>query len=201
MENTLERMVERIYQEGIGRAEDKARAVLADAEKRAAEKVTEATAEAERIVRQARDEATSLRRATESELAGLAQKALTQLRHEIQTLLVASAISDPLTETLRNSDFLRDLFLRLAEKADSKDFVVTVPEAMRAELTQSLKTALAGRLPNLMIEGGSLKGGFTVEARAGGYQVEFTDAALTRFLEPYLKPATAALFAKGNGQG
>ena len=69
MENTLDRMVERIYQEGIGRAEERAAAIVADAEKQAAEILARAKAEAAEIVSAAEQQAAAVKRSTQAELS------------------------------------------------------------------------------------------------------------------------------------
>lgn len=198
MENTLERMVERIYQEGIGRAEDRAASIVADAEKQAAEIIARAQSEATQIVQNAQLEAAGIKRSTQAELSGLAQHALAQLKHDIRALLVARTVTEPLRQALSDVQFVKELFLKLASAASPQAFVVTVPEAMRAELAAQLSAALSAKLPGLEIRGGGRKSGFVVAAKDAGYEIEFSEASLSEFLSPYMKKATAELFAAQN---
>ncbi len=199
MENTLDRMVERIYQEGIGRAEERAAAIVADAEKQAAEILARAKAEAAQIVSAAEQQAAVVKRTTQAELSGLAQHTLSQLKHDIRALLVQRTVGDPLKTALSDVQFIKDLFLKLAANVPAQAFVVTVPEAMRAELTGQLTGALQAKLPGLEIRGAERKSGFVVAAAGAGYEIEFSEASLSEFLAPYMKKATAQLFAVQNG--
>jgi len=199
MENTLDRMVERIYQEGIGRAEDRAASIVAEAEKQAAEILSRAKADAAQIIAAAQQEAATIKRSTQAELSGLAQNTLSQLKHEIRALLVRRAVGEPLKTALSDVQFIKELFLKLAENAPAQAFVVTVPEAMRTELTRQLTGVLQAKLPGLEIRGAERKSGFVVEAKDAGYEIEFSEAALSEFLSPYMKKATAQLFAAQNG--
>ncbi len=199
MENTLDRMVERIYQEGIGRAEERAAAIIADAQKQAAELLDRARNEAAQIVSNATVEATAVRRSTQAELSGMAQRTLSQLKHDIRSLLVQRAAGEPLKHALSDVQFIKDLFLRLAANAPAEAFIVTVPAMMRAEIADQLAAALQAKLPGLEIRGGERKSGFVVAAAGGGYEIEFSEASLIEFLAPYMKKATAQLFAAQNG--
>lgn len=197
MENTLDRMVERIYQEGIGRAEERAAAIVADAEKQAAEILARAKAEAAEIVSAAEQQAAAVKRSTQAELSVLAQHTLSQLKHDIRRLLVQRTVGEPLKAALSDLQFIKELFLKLAANAPAQPFVVTVPEKLREELTSQLAGAMQGKLPGLEIRGAERKSGFVVAA--AGYEIEFSEASLTEFLAPYMKKATAQLFAAQNG--
>lgn len=199
MENTLDRMVERIYQEGIGRAEDRAASIVAEAEKQAAETLSRAKAEAAQIISAAEQQAAGIKRSTQAELSGLAQHALSQLKHDIRALLAKRTLGEPLKTALSDVQFIKDLFLKLAANAPAQAFVVTVPETMRAELSAQLATALQAKLPGLEIRGAERKSGFVVAAAGAGYEIEFSEAALSEFLAPYMKKATAELFAAQQG--
>lgn len=201
MENTLDRMVERIYHEGISRAEDRAASIVAEAQKQALETTGQAKSEAAQIVAEARREAQNIKRSAQAELSSLAQHALAQLKLDIRTLLVRHAVAEPLKTALSDVQFIKNLFLKLAENTSQQAFVVTVPDSMRAELAAQLAAALHGKLPGLEIRGGERKSGFVVAAAGADYEIEFTEAALTEFLEPYMRKATSELFKGPNGQG
>lgn len=192
-------MVERIYQEGIGRAEGRAASIVAEAQQQAAETLERARSEAAQLVAAAQQEAQGIKRSTQAELSSLAQHALSQLKHDIRTLLVQRTVAQPLRTALSDAQFIKDIFLKLATNISPQAFVVTVPEAMRAELATQLAGALQGKLPGLEIRGAERKSGFVVAARDAGYEIEFTETALTEFLQPYMKKATAELFAGHNG--
>lgn len=199
MENTLDRMVERIYQEGIGRAEDRAASIVADAEKQATEILVRAKAEAVQTISAAEQQAAGIKRSTQAELSGLAQHTLSQLKHDIRALLVQRTVGEPLKTALSDVQFIKDLFLKLAANATGQAFVVTVPETLREELASQLTGAVQAKLPGLEIRGAERKSGFVVAAAGAGYEIEFSEATLSEFLAPYMRKTTAQLFAAQNG--
>lgn len=199
MENTLERIVDRVYQEGISRAQDRAAEITAAAEAQAAEITRKAKDEAAQITAAAKDEALRLLRSADSDLKLTASRALGSLRNEISQLLAAQAVTSPLSAALSDVQFIKDLFLKLAENRDGTGLMLSVPQGQRDELVRGLSGLMQGRLKGLEIHAGSMKAGFVVIERDAGFELDFTEPALLEFLQPYIKPAIASLFRPQNG--
>ena len=199
MENTLERMVDRIYREGISRAEDRASQIIAAAEARAAEITGKARNEAEEILRQARAEADKLRKTVESDLRLLSSRALSQLKSDVSRLITARAVAQPLADAVSDVTFISDVIIELLRAGIQGSFSLVVPETLREQITARLASRLGSKLNGLEIKSHSARSGFTVVQKDAGYELEFSEAALMEFLEPYLKPAIASLFSDKNG--
>ncbi len=199
MENTLERMVDRVYQEGISRAEKRATEITGAAEAHAADIRRKAQDEAATIIAAARDEAQRLLRSTDSDLKLTASRALGNLRNEIASLLAARAIAEPLKAALSDVQFIQNLFLKIAENHDGAGLSITVTASQRDDLIRELSAALQAQLKGLEIRVGAMKSGFIVSEKDAGYEIDFTEVALLEFLQPFMKPAVAALFRQPNG--
>jgi len=193
MENTLERMVDRIYEEGISRAEQKAAAIVAEAEAKAGEIVARANADAARIVGDAERQASEKKRSTEAELKAAAGRVVSGLRHEISSLLRERLIGAPVKTALADGDFIKDLILGIVKNQQNKDLTITVSEAQKDALLAKLKQAMQAELAGLTIIGDGRKSGFSIAEKGAGYEIEFSDHAMLEFLEPHLKQATAEL--------
>lgn len=199
MANTLERMVDRIYQEGIHRAEERAHRITSAAENDAREIRQKAQREAEEIVQRAKTEAERIRKATESDLQLLAVRVFSRLKSEISRILVAKTVSEPLTAAVADTNFISAVILRLLDAVQGKDMTVAVPESLREEVTAQLKDKLSAGLAGVQIAVSDHSNGFTIVRKDSGYELDFSEAALREFLDPYLKPALAALFREQNG--
>jgi V/A-type H+-transporting ATPase subunit E len=199
MENTLERMVDRIYQEGISKAEDRARQIVAAAEARAEEITGKARGEAAEILRQAKAEADKLLRTAESDLRLLASRSLSQLKSEIGRLITAKAVAQPVATAASDVSFISEVITQLLRTGAGGSVSLLVPDALREQITQQLSARLVNALNGLEVRPGNMKSGFTVVQKDAGYELDFSEAALMEFLEPYLKPAVAALFSEKNG--
>ena len=193
MENTLERMVDRIYQEGISRAEQKAQSIVADAEAKAHQVVAQATSEAARILGEAERQTNEKKRSTEAELKSAAARVITGLKHDIGSLLRERIVSVPVKTALSDVEFIKDLILAIVKQQDGREFAITVSQAQQAALVENLRNAMQAKLAQLQIQGDSRKSGFSIMAKGAGYEIEFSEHALADFLEPHLKQATAEL--------
>lgn len=199
MENTLERMVDRIYQEGISRAEDRARQIVAAAETRAEEITGRARSEAQEILRQAKAEADKLLKTAESDLRLLGSRSLSQIKSDIARLITAKAVAQPVATAASDVSFISEVLTQLLKTGAGGSFSLVVPDALREQITAQLTARLSNGLNGLEVRPGTAKSGFTVVYKDAGYELDFSEAALMEFLEPYLKPAVAALFSEKNG--
>ncbi len=198
MENTLERMVDRIYQEGISKAEERAQQIVSAAEKRAEEIIGKAHSEADEILRRARAEADKLLKSAQSDLRLLGSRGLSQLKSDIGRLITASAVAKPVNAAVSDVTFISDIVTQLIKTGASGSFSLVVPESLREQITARLAERLTGGLNGLEIISGTARSGFKIVEKNGGYELDFSEAALMEFLEPYLKPAVAALFQEKN---
>lgn len=199
MESTLERMVDRVYQEGISRAEERARQITAAAETKAEEITSKAREQAEEIIRHAKAEAEKLLKTAQSDLGLLATRALSQLKSEIGQLLSVKTVAQPVAEIASDPAFISAVVLRLLATEPGGSISLVVPEALRAQISSELSAKLQGNLQGLEIKTGANKTGFTIVRKDAGYELDFTETALMEFLQPYLKPAIAALFQDKHG--
>lgn len=199
MQNTLERMVDRIYQEGISKAEDRARQIVSAAEARAEEITGKARSEAEEILRRAKAEADKLLKTAESDLRLLGSRGLSQLKSDIGRLITARAVAQPVATAASDVTFISEVITQLLRTGGGGSFSLVVPEALREQITAQLSARLGSGLNGLEIKSGTARSGFTVVQKEAGYELDFSEAALMEFLEPYLKPAVAALFREKNG--
>lgn len=194
MENTLERLVDRIYNEGISRADDRAASIISAAEANAKDILAKADAEASRRLKDAADLAAKTIQDTQVELQGLAARALAELRRNISALLVRNSLEQPLGALLADVDFVKTLIIELISNHSADDLTIILPMEKRDSISDELSKNMAAKLPNLEIIAGHIKNGFIVKAKNTGFEIEFTEESFIEFLKPLAKQATASLF-------
>lgn len=198
MENTLERLVDRIYQEGVNKAEEKAAAILAKAEEQARERLRAAEDEAARITARANAEATQISQNTQSELRLAAARTLSDLKRAIGTLLTERVIKQPLQGAFTDENFVRELVTGLTAHAGDHEIVVSGSEPAIESLRQKLAIAMQAKLPTLVVQGRSKGRGFSIAVKGDGFEIQFDEAAVQDFLNPHLREATRILFTTEN---
>jgi V/A-type H+/Na+-transporting ATPase subunit E len=199
MESRLESLTQKIYQQGVERGRDDARALVEKARVEAAEIVAKARAEAEELVRSARDDAQAQKNRALAEIRLAGEQALSALRQEVVYLLSRSTLKADVDKVLDDPKSLLEVVKHAVQgtiaRTGSPDIEVTFP----ADARSTLESISASHLKDLLNKGldvrfdGRFERGFRIGPRNGDYQVSFTDADFLLFFQGYLKSRTRAI--------
>ncbi|MDD1660348.1 MAG: hypothetical protein LUQ62_03990 [Methanomicrobiales archaeon] len=184
-------LIEKINQEGIKSAEEKAQKIEAAAKQRAEEILDQARGEAERMVAAAQER---IRREEEREKTLLTQAGrdlLLSLRNEINAMLGRILVSD-----IRQALTPEDLFTLLSEVVhqygggQSEDIAVVLKKEDLETLEKNFLHQLREETKkNIMLRPSEeISGGFTISFDSGRSSYDFTDRALAEYIGAYLKP-------------
>jgi len=194
MDNTLERLVDRIYQEGVNKAEDKAAKILANAEEQARERLRAAGDEAASIIARAKTEAAQISQNMQSELRLAAARTLSDLKRTIGTTLADRVIKEPLQAAFSDENFIRALVTELTAHAGDREIVIAGADSKIESLRQKLTAELQTKLPAFEIRGVGKGKAFSVAVKGDGFEIQYDDAAVWDFLAPHLRESTRMLF-------
>lgn len=203
MENKLEQLTRKLYDEGLEKGRAEADRLVAEARAEAAKILSEAETEAAAIVRRAEEKAADVEKNSLTEIALAGRQAVAKIKSEIAGLVVARTVSDGVRAASVDASFVRDMLLAVARNwngADSSkvELSALLPEAKRAELDKTFSEAV-GELLKAGIEVGysdRVKTGFKVGAKEGGYYISFSDADLEALLGGYLRDKVYDLLFK-----
>jgi len=189
MQNKLDQLTQKIYQEGIDKAEEEAAQIKANARREADQILDNAHQQADDIREEARKEAEQLRRNTEADLKLAAQQAMSSLKQRIKELLAAKVLDGPARELMLDKDFLKALVLEVTRNwGESEGVELQVSEKTRQQMDQAFETSLRKEINGLEITYNQrLSQGFRIQPKNGAYQITFTEDALKEFFRPYLK--------------
>jgi len=143
MENKLQELTDKIYQEGITRGKQEAENIISAAEEEADKIIKSAEARAEEIISNAKKESEELKKNTLSELRISFRNAMNGLRQDIENMITVKVVDEPVKDALSDTSFIS----RLIEDATSKLFTesnnsgadVNVPEEMKEKIEQYLR--------------------------------------------------------------
>lgn len=203
MENKLQQLTQKLYDEGLEKGRAEADRLIADAKTRAAAIVAEAEAQAGEIVRKAQVKAEDVEKNTLTEIALAGKQAVARIKAEIAELIVAKAVDGGVKEAALDPAFIKEMLLAVAKNWNGADagkveLKALLPEAERAKLDaafeQSAKELLAAG-----IEVGyskEVRTGFKVGAKEGGYYISFSDADIEALLGEYLREKVSRMLFK-----
>ena len=195
MQNKLQELTDKLYNEGLSKGKQEGEELLAKAKVQAEEMIAKAEAEAAQIVAAAQKQADEIRSKVASDIRMASTQSLAATRKDIETLVVGKMTGEPVKKALSSADFVKEIIKAVAEKFTTDgpvDLSLVLPESLQKELEPFVNAELAKTL-NAGVEASFSKkvsGGFRIGPKEGGYFVSFTDETFDELISEYLRPAT-----------
>ena len=198
MQNKLQELTDKLYNEGLSKGKEEGEALLAKARKEAAEIVAAAEKEAAEIKSKAEKDAEDYRIKVTGDLKMAASQSIQATRKDIENLIVAKMDSAAVEKALGEEAFVKEIVKAVAEKFNAEEAVdldIVLPESLKASLEPFVKNELSAILKGQVNASFSKKisGGFTIGPKDGGYFISFTDETFKELISEYLRPATRKL--------
>ena len=194
MENKLQQLTQKLYDEGLEKGRAEADRLVAEAKAEAEKIVAEAQAEAGRIVKKAQEKAEDVEKNAMTEIALAGREAMARIKSEIAGMIVAKASAEGVKAATMDPAFIERMLLAVAGNwngADSSkvELKALLSEAEREELDAAFAKSAAGLLAAGVEVGYSadVKSGFKVGAKDGGYYISFSDADFQALIGEYLR--------------
>ena len=194
MENKLQQLTQKLYDEGLEKGRAEADRLVGEAKNEAAKIVAEARAQAEEIVKKARDKAEDVEKNTMTEIALAGKQAAAKIKSEIASMIVAKATAAGVKEAALDPAFIKEMLLAVAGNWNGADssknqLKALLPEAEQKAFEATFEAA-AKELLAAGVEVGyskEVRTGFKVGAKDGGYYISFSDQDFDALLKEYLR--------------
>ena len=195
MQNKLQELTDKLYNEGLSKGKQEGEELLAKAKVQAEEMIAKAQAEAAQIVAAAQKQAEEIRSKVASDIRMASNQSLAATKKDIESLVVGKMTEEPAKKALSSADFVKELIKAVAEKFSTDgpvDLALILPESLQKELEPFVTNELAKMLNAGVSASFSKKvnGGFKIGPKDGGYFVSFTDETFNELIAEYLRPAT-----------
>lgn len=192
MDNKIQELTEKIYNEGVEKGRSEAERLVAEANAKAADIVKAAEAKAQEIVAAARKAADELKANTRSELKLYGEQAIGAMKSEIATLVTDTVVKESLNKSLKDN-LLKEVILKIAERWNSDEqLVISTSEA------EELKAFFVTKAKELLDKGVEIKQingvkGFSISPADGSYKINFGEGEFETFLKSFLRPQIVEL--------
>jgi V/A-type H+-transporting ATPase subunit E len=195
MENRLQKLTEKLYNEGLSKGKQEADRVLEQAHIEAKECIDKATLQAQQIIEDARRQAEELKKNTATEVALAARQSIGAVKEQIQNVITSNIIDNAVTRANSDSDFVKNLIMEIARNWSSEKNIaldVMLSANAKEEFIASVRNALSQELgQDIEVRTGALKSGFRISPKDGGFYVSFTDEDFQTLISEYLRPQIA----------
>ena len=198
MQNKLQELTDRLYNEGLSKGKQEGEELLAKAKVQADEMIAKAQAEASQIVAAAQKQAEEIMTKTASDIKMASSQSLAATKKDIETLVVGKMTDEAVKKALTSADYVKEIIKAVAEKFTTEgpvDLSIVLPEALKKDLEPFVTKELA-KILGAGVEASFSKkvsGGFKMGPKDGGYFVSFTDETFNQLISEYLRPTTKKL--------
>ena len=203
MENKLEQLTRKLYDEGLEKGRAEADRLVSEAKAEASRIVAEAQSKADSIVKQAQERADDTAKNAMTEIALAGRQAVAKIKNEIAEAVVAKSTAAGVKAANLDGAFVKEMLLAVAKNwngaSTSKvELTALLPEAARTQLDTAMKAA-ASELLSAGVEVGysaEVRSGFKVAQKEGGYYISFSDDDFNALLGSYLRDKVRDLLFK-----
>ena len=198
MENKLQELTDKLYNEGLSKGREEGEALLAKAKSQAADIVAEAEKKAAEIMTKAEKEAEAYKVKVAGDLKMAASQSVQATRKDIEDLVVFKMTGSATEKALSDEAFVKEVIKAVAEKFNAEtamDLNLVLPETLKSSLEPFVKNELSTILKGQVNASFSKKiaGGFTIGPKDGSYFISLTDETFKELISEYLRPATRKL--------
>jgi V/A-type H+-transporting ATPase subunit E len=200
MENKLSQITKKLYDEGLAKGRSEGERIVAEAEAGAKKIVAAAEQKARDIVRKAEAHAAELRGNTATEIALAGRQAVARIKDEIAGVVTARSIDKGVGAAGIDPAFIREMLLAVAKNwRGASAEKVTLEALLPADKQKEFDKAFAASAAALLREGievgysPSVRSGFRVGEKNGGYYISFEDENFEALLGTYLRDRVAKI--------
>ena len=198
MHTKLQELTDKIYSEGVQKANKEAEAILEKANKEAEEIKAKANAEAEKKIKEAEKKAEELSRNMQAEMKLAVTQALSALKQQVAGLITLKVVEPSMKEVFSDKKYLQNVILNVVKgwiKTGDFDLDVVLPAKDRKEFENFFKNSLAAEM-NKGVEvkfDKNVESGFKIGPKDGSYVISFTEEDFKNFFKAYLRSKTLGL--------
>jgi V/A-type H+-transporting ATPase subunit E len=199
MEQKLENLTQKIYDEGVERAKKDAEEIIQKARKDAEKIIHDAQTQAEKIHKQADNESAELKRNTRADLHLAANQAISALKQQIKELLALRILKKQTSQLFADPAFLKEMILAITQKWDPREAVeIQLDDSLRNKIDEAFENSIRKEVQDLTIDFNKrLSRGFRISPEGDAFQITFTDEDFNEFFRPYINEKTEKiLFSK-----
>ncbi len=195
MDNKLQELTDKLYNEGLSKGKAEGEALLAQAKEKASAIVEDARKEASAILDKARKDAEELSAKVSNDIKMASSQSIQATKNDIENLIITKAVDSKVNEAFQSEEYVKEIITEVARKFstdEAAELSIILPEAMKDKLGTFVSKEL-GTILNKGVEAEyskKINGGFIIGPKDGGYFISMTDETMKSLISEYLRPAT-----------
>lgn len=197
MQDKLQELTDKLYNEGLSKGRKDAEDLLAKAGREAEEIISDAKAKAADIIAKAEKDADEMKTRVENDIRMASAQSISATRQQIEELISVKVVSENVGKAFSDTSFVKELIATAVKSFDaanpgSKPLEVILPASMEKDMREAFANevlALLAKGSEVSFSKGLAKG-FTIGPKDGGYRISFTEDDFSSLISGYLRPAS-----------
>lgn len=189
MDNKIQELTEKIYQEGVEKGKAEAQKIMDEAHEKEKAILTNAQKQADALLAQARKQAEELKENTQSELKLFARQCVDALKSEVTNLITGSITQNSVKGALDDKAFMQKLILDIAQKfAENEPCIIQTKdaEALTKYIASNAKEFLDKGIKIEQVNG--IKTGFVLMPADKSYKINLGEEEFINYFKEFLRP-------------
>lgn len=194
MQNKLQELTDKIYREGVSKANEEAEKILSDARNESKRMIEEAEKKSATILEEARKKADEIIKNGNSELKISFRHAVNTLKQDLEKTISLKIVTDKVASAFQDESFVADLIRTIFENwkpaTGDSGMEVLLPkakaEAVEKELRKQIGAVLGSGLTIKPVAG--IKSGFEIIPEGGGFKISATGGDIEAYIREFIRP-------------
>ena len=180
MENKLDILTQKLYNEGVDKARQEAENIINQAKQEAEKIIADAKAKVAQMNADAETEVSNLKKKAESEMTLSARQAITALKQAITNLVAGDVAGDIAKIGFEEKAFIQELLMTIVKKWDVAGGNLNMEILLSENEKATFESFVAAKYKDLLDKGldvkvGNLEEGFVIQPKDGGFQIAFSE--------------------------
>ncbi len=196
MDQKLQELTEKLYQEGVSRGNQEAENIISEARLQANEIISKAKSEAETIIKDSEKKSAELTKNTHSELQLASGQLVSALQQEVINLVSGKIIEQSIKPATDDIKFIQQVILTAVQNWVSTQNVEVVVAEKDKKVIEDFFANLTKQQLNKGIKiesANNIKAGFQIGPDDGSYKVSFTQEDFMNFFKEFIRPKVVEL--------
>ncbi len=194
MNTKINELTEKIYNEGIEKANAEAKQIIENAEKKAQEIIQNAEKSEQEIIKRADKYSKDAKNNLDTELKLAARQFISNLKQQVAQLITLKQIQNPVKEALNDKELVKAIINDLISKwnpqnPEQLNLSISLADNLKKQLDEYVQSKTQEFLNNSLdiVFDDKIKTGLKIEPKDGSFIISFTDEDFSNLFQNYLK--------------
>ena len=201
MQNKLQELTEKLYNEGLSKGQSDAEDIVNAAKAEAKKIIDSANRQAKNIGENANKLAAETKKNADAEITLASRQVIAQVKQSIEELITTEIISPVAKDAMKDTEFIQSLIQTTVENFNAKnqesnDLCILLPESNKNDFDKFIENATKEKLNSGNLEfkfSKNINSGFQILVKDDGYYISFTEQNFMNLFCEYVRPKTQEL--------